>query len=396
MTALLFLLALSRVEGQAKEEVVDVPGEPLKIPLVHVPVDGSALRPYALAKFETTWKDFALFYREDSQEKRIIDGITRPSVGKSYFGQVQTPEHLLEEKKPAINMTWHIAMAYCDFLTAKTGRKFRLPTQAEWTRAARAGDTRDAPGDLKATAHFGAESTRPPGSLKANAWGLHDLLGNAWELTLEQRDFGALKAVYMGGAWNSPVAELAYETRQTVKAEWFAADPNRPRSVWWLTSDFCQGFRVAAVDGPEAFTASKAYAPKVGAKVLKHAEKVVPLSKEERAKVESKGPELFRAATVEVVNGGERVIEELELQVYFLTPKGEPHYLEREGLNKPNRPNYTWAHPVMISSAHAAARKPLAPGESRVFEIDVPETTDHPQYVDAGKMGARVTWVRLK
>lgn len=390
------MIALLLLALQAKEEVVDVPGEPLKIPLIHVPAEGSALRPYALAKFETTWKDFALFYREDSQEKRIIDGITRPSVGKSYFGQVQTPEHLLEEKKPAINMTWHIAMAYCDWLTAKTGRKFRLPTQAEWERAARAGDGGDAPKDLKATARHGSETTLPPGSLKANAWGLHDLFGNVWELGLEQRDFGALKAVYMGGAWNSPAAELAYERRQPVKAEWFAADPNRPRSVWWLTSEFCQGFRVAAIDGPAELAASKAYAAKIGVKVLKHAEKVVPLAKEEREKVESKGPELFRTATVEVVNGGDRVVDELELQVYFMTPKGEPHFLEKEGLNKPNRPNYTWAHPVMASSAHAVARKPLAPGESRVFEIDVPETTDHPGYVDAEKLGAGVTWVRLK
>lgn len=390
------VLLFTLLQAAPKEEVVDVPGEPLKIPLVHVPVEGSELRPYALAKFETTWKDFALFYREDSQEKRIIDGITRPSMGKAFFGQVQTPAHLLEEKKPAINMTWHSAMAYCDFLTANTGRKFRLPTQAEWERAARAGDAGAAPRELKATSHFGAESTLPPGKLKANAWGLHDMLGNVWEVALEQRHFGALKAVYLGGAWTSTEADLAYATRQPVKAEWFAADPNRPRSVWWLTSEFCQGFRVAAVDGPDALAASRAYAPKIGVKALKHAEKVVPLSKEEREKVESKGPELFRALTLEVVNRGDRVVEELELLAYFLTPKGEPHLLEREGLNKPNRPNFTWAHPVLASSAHAAARAPLGPGESRVFEIDVPDTTDDPRYVDPQALGARVTWVRLK
>ena len=225
-----------------------------------------------------------------------------------------------------------------------------------------------------------------PGESKANAWGLHDMIGNVWELVLEPQVPGALQAVYRGGAWNSPAAELAFELRQPVRPDWFDADPNRPRSIWWLTSEFCQGMRIACVSDAAGLEASKAYAPKIALKILKDVAKRVAL----------KGDgELYRTLTIEVRNGGDGMIEELELQAYFLNPKGEPHLLEIEGLNKPARPNFTWAHPVMAGSVHAVAAKPLGPGESRTFDIDVPETTDEPN-VNPNAFGARVTWVRLK
>lgn len=388
MTFLMVIL----LQAAPREEVVEVPGEKLKLALVHVPVEGTSIRPFAIAKHETTWKEFLAFYRGDS-EKRIIDGITRPSLGMAFFGQVQCPDYLLEDKKPAINLTWHAAMAYADFLTAKTGRKFRLPTDAEWEHAARAGE-KGATGDGWHLANSG-NRTHVPGESKANAWGLHDALGNVWEVVLEPRAPGELKAVYRGGAWNSPAAELAYGLRQPVRVEWFGADPNRPRSVWWLTSEFCQGMRVACVSDVAGWAASTAYAPKVAVRILKDAEKRVALSKEDREKVLSKGDEIFRTLTIEVRNGGDAVIEELELQAFFLDPKGEPHLLEKEGSNKPARPNFTWAHPVMAGSLHAAAAKPLGPGESRTFEIDVPETFDEPN-VNPKAFGARVTWVRLR
>ncbi|HEX7898339.1 MAG TPA: formylglycine-generating enzyme family protein [Planctomycetota bacterium] len=378
------------------EEVVDVPGEKLKIPLVRVPVEGTSIRPYAIAKYETTWKDFNQFYQEDSLEKRIVDGITRPSTGKSYFGQVQTPDVLLEEKRPAINMTWHIGMAYCDYLTAKTGQKFRLPTDAEWEHAARAGEKGAGPAKLDEAAwHQGnsGERTALPGKSKPNAWGLHDMLGNVWELVLEPAEPGRYLPVYRGGAWNVPAAETSYALRKTLPPSWFDADPNRPRSVWWLTNDFSQGFRVARVGDAEAVKASTAYAPKVEVKIAGNAPRKVVHPKAEGEKKPRE--DVYRAATVEVRNGGDRAIEELELWVYFLTPKGEPHLLEKEGGNKPNRPNYSWAHLVMAGGAHAATAKALGPGETRTLDVDVPETYDDPAFVNPRALGAQVRWIRF-
>ena len=129
-------------------------------------------------------------------------------------------------------------------------------------------------------------------------------------------------------------------------------------------------------------------------KVLKDAPRKVVHPKaegEKRAREDS-----YRAATVDVRNAGDRTIEELELWVYFLNAKGEPHFLEKEGSNKPARPNYTWAHPVMAGGAHPATSKPLAPGESRTLDVDVPETFDDPAWVNPRALGAQVRWVRLK
>ncbi|HYE98707.1 MAG TPA: formylglycine-generating enzyme family protein [Planctomycetota bacterium] len=376
---------------QPREETVKVRQAGFSVPLVHVPVDGTPLRPYALGKHEVTWGEFNVFYAE-GETKRVVDGLTRPSVGKSYFGQVQCPEELLEEKRPAINLRWHAGMAYCDWLTALTGRKFRLPTEAEWEHAAKSG------ADVDAQAWHAGNSggtTHRPGTSKPNALGIHDLLGNVWEMCLESMAPPAYAPVYRGGAWNTPRERLSPSLRTRVTGAWYAADPQSTRSVWWLTSDFSQGMRVAAVGGPAEAAASRAYASRVPVRVTGHRPNVVPQPPEDRAVVTSKTPDAWRRVTGEVRNDGDRTIEELELQVYFLTPKGEPHTSEREGIDKPARPNYTWVHPVLVTGPEGPSKKPLAPGEARTFEVDVPETTDLDVYVDATKLGARVTWVRL-
>jgi hypothetical protein len=374
---------------QAREEVVAVPKTDVKVAVVHVPVEGTALRSYALGKHETTWEQFLVFYRGESTEKRVIDGITRPSIGMVYFGQVQTPEALLKPGVPAINLRWHAAMAYCDWLTATTGRKFRLPTESEWEHAAKAGG-----GDAWHAGNSG-ERTHAPSESKPNALGIHDLLGNVWEACLEPLDGAGCAPVYRGGAWNSPKDRVAPGLRSRVPAEWFSADPNRPRSVWWLTSDFSQGCRPALVGDEAAVKASADYAPKLVLTLKGAVEKQIPLSKEDREKVESPGSDFFMTVSGEVVNGGDRAVEELELLVYLLDAKGGPHFLEKEGANKPNRPNYTWTYPVLANSAHEAPRRPLVPGGTRAFSVDVPYSWDAPQYIQQGKFGARVTWVRF-
>lgn len=388
-TLLTLVLAL-----QPREEAVEVPKAGFSVKIVHVPVDGTPLRPYALGKHEVAWAEYNAFYVEDSLQHRIIDGLTRPSIGRSYFGQVQCPEAMMEPRKPAIGLRWHNAMAYCDWLTALSGRKFRLPTEAEWEHAARGGG---ATADLDARAwHAGnsAEITHAPGTSKADAWGLHDLLGNVWEICLESMAPPAHAPVYRGGAWSTPKAELSPGLRTRVPAEWFGADPNKPRSVWWLTSGFSQGMRPACVGDAEALKGSALLAGSVAVRLLKHAEKNVPLAEEDREKVISSVPEFYMTVQGEVENRTDRTLEELELQVYFLEPDGRPHFLEKEGAAQPSRPNYSWAYPVLVSGPEGASKKPLAPGEKRSFSVDLPMTFDPPQHVQADALGARVTWVR--
>lgn len=93
-------------------------------------------------------------------------------------------------RRPVINASWGDVQDYVAWLGRKTGEKYRLPTEAEWEYAARAGTTTarhwgEDVGNDKANCHgcsdLDGERTTPVGSFPANAFGLHDMLGNVWE-----------------------------------------------------------------------------------------------------------------------------------------------------------------------------------------------------------------------
>ena len=381
----LTLAALLLAQGAPKEEVVKIATTPLSFAVVHLPGEG-AIPPLAVGKHEVTWAEFDAFFESAEQQK--VDGLTRPTKAKTFFGQVGCPDYFLEAKKPVINLRWHSAMAYCDWLTAKTGRKFRLPTEKEWERFARAGEAGKAPADLKGEwlKENSEERSHVGGEGKPNAWGLHDTMGNVLEYCLEPMDGVSWGPVLRGAAWNTPAAEVDFKARHRVPQAWFEEDPNRPRSTWWLTSVYHQGIRVVSPGGPEALAASKAYAPKVAVTVKGGEEKVVR---------NDKAADSYASVSFEVKNDGTGVIEELEVMVQYLTPKGAPHPVDIQGADKPGRATYGWAYPVIVSSAHAPAAAPLAPGESRAFKVDFPWAFD-PEELVAQKWEAKVTWVRLK
>jgi len=87
-------------------------------------------------------------------------------------------------RRPVINVSWHDAKEYVAWLAHKTGKSYRLLSEAEWEYAARAGSTtRYAFGDTisKTQAQFSADRTVDVGSFPANGFGLHDTHGNVWE-----------------------------------------------------------------------------------------------------------------------------------------------------------------------------------------------------------------------
>ena len=257
-------------EGEAKRRDDEGPRHAVKI------------EPFWMGKFEVTWDEFDLFaYSLDIKKKerekadlskqseleKHADAVTRST--KPYadmtFGYGR-------DGQPAICMTHHAAMEYCRWLSAKTGKIYRLPTEAEWEYACRAGTTTayfwgdDAgPLDEYAWDVNNAEKPMPVGKKKPNPWGLYDIHGNVAEWCIDHYKSDAYKIfaatnpavqpvvlpdakeypyVVRGGSWDDDAEKLRSAARQPSDLEWSVQDPQRPQSIWWHTDARFVGFRV--------------------------------------------------------------------------------------------------------------------------------------------------------
>jgi formylglycine-generating enzyme required for sulfatase activity len=215
--------------------------------------------PLWISKTEITWDLFDPFvFRLDEDAPPEADAITRPS--KPYIPMDRGFGH---SGYAAISMSHHSAEQYCKWLSAHTGRTFRLPTEAEWEYACRAGSETsysfgDDPKVLKKHAWYddNADYTaHPVGTKQPNAWGLHDMHGNAAEW-VTGRDG---KPVTKGGSYRDFAEDLEVTDRQAETPAWNASDPQVPKSIWWLADAGFVGFRVVCVpenDGDDAREAS--------------------------------------------------------------------------------------------------------------------------------------------
>jgi len=138
------------------------------------------------------------------------------------------------DEQPAVRVSWHDAVAYAQWLSQKTGKRFRLPTEAEWEYAARAGTQTayywgNGIGGGRANcsdcgSRWDGEQTAPVGSFKPNAFGLFDMLGNVWEWTCsaykksydgseERCSDSASRYSLRGGSWSGEPWRVRAATR---------------------------------------------------------------------------------------------------------------------------------------------------------------------------------------
>ena len=236
------------------------------------PAHAVKIAPFWMAKTEITWDQYDPFAfaqagpRTAGQVPSGADAMTRPSppYGDESFG-------FGKGHQPAINIQWHAAMEYCRWLSLKTGKVYRLATEAEWEYAARAGSTTaysfgNDPSKLDQHGWFkgnSGERPHPVGRKTANAWGLFDMHGNVAEWVVDHYDpkyYAQVPAgtqgpallptdrrypyVVRGGSWDDPAARLRSAARRGSTEEFNRRDPQSPQSIWWHTDAMFVGFRI--------------------------------------------------------------------------------------------------------------------------------------------------------
>jgi formylglycine-generating enzyme required for sulfatase activity len=235
------------------------------------------ISPFWMGQHEITWNEYELFMYPD-EERRARSGMPTDEEGDKLADAVTHPSRPYVEMSfgmgkdgfPAISMTQHAANKYCQWLSAKTGQFYRLPTEAEWEYACRAGTTTryffgdddsklDDYGWYEMNSDFKYQKV---GKKKPNPWGLYDMTGNVVEWVLDQYDpewYKAQTGVIIdpwnkatkpyphsvrGGSWDDEASSLRSAARRGSDRAWKMQDPQLPKSVWYFSDAQFVGFRV--------------------------------------------------------------------------------------------------------------------------------------------------------
>jgi len=240
-----------------------------------------SLEPFWIGKYEVTWAEYkkfmglyAVFKDFQSKNQRrvtdsnLADAVTAPT---ELYDPSFTFEFGEDPKLPAVTMTQYAAKQYTKWLSAITGHQYRLPSEAEWECACRAGATTayhfgNDPSQLDEYGWYYDNANEMPhqvGLKKPNPWGLHDMHGNVWEWVLDEyseqgyqrlsgRHLKGAEAVawptilfprvVRGGSWDDDSSACRSAAKlPSHDLDWKSEDPNLPLSPWWFTSDPSRG-----------------------------------------------------------------------------------------------------------------------------------------------------------
>ena len=258
------------------------------------PVREVTVSPFFMAETEITWDTYWAFFGQTSSEGRTLPEVIYANNAKMDVDAISgpTPPFGAPDQgwgggsRPAITMTHYAAEVFCMWLSLKTGKKYRLPTEAEWEYAARGGT--DAPyyfegepsdysdegfirkfisaktdiiSDNVIYAKNSNNKTQEPDKVKANPFGLKNMLGNVMEYTADRYAPDAYSKtsasvtnpintegeewVIRGGFYSSDASDLRCAARaHTDNEAWLKTDPQQPKSIWWYSDIKGIGFRV--------------------------------------------------------------------------------------------------------------------------------------------------------
>ncbi len=258
--------------------------------------DEGPLRKVTLSKFwiastEVTWDEYMAFFRATGSQGRTEGQVVTKKNVDAISGA--TPPWGAPDQgwgkgsRPAITMSWHAAYVYCQWLSKVTGKKYRLPTEAEWEYACRAGtetpyyfigNPKDFTSSGLLKKIFGTDTaviasrvvykvnsysmTKEPQSVKANPFGLKNMSGNVAEFCLDFYSPDTYKTystevvnpagpasgqehVIRGGSFKSDARDVRSASRDFTKTKaWLVTDPQMPKSIWWYSDCIDVGFRV--------------------------------------------------------------------------------------------------------------------------------------------------------
>lgn len=244
--------------GEAlKAYTEEIPKAAFKISMVPIPGDpAKKIDPIWMSTTELTWDAFDVYvYRLDEEGggealAKGTQGATRPT--KPYL----PPDRGLGHSGFAtISISYRNAETFCTWLSEKTGKHYRLPTEDEWEYAALAGATgdfsfgsEDAAGESAWFLDTSDSRPHPVGRKEPNAWGLFDMHGNVAEWVKGRDGERCTK----GGSYQDPIEDLKVSARKPFDPAWNAGDPNIPKSKWWLTEGGFVGFRVVCEPASDA------------------------------------------------------------------------------------------------------------------------------------------------
>jgi len=253
------------------------PGHPVK------------LSRFFIAKVEVSWDEYLEFFkatssqgRKETVENENVDAISGPTPPWGAPDQGWG-----KGSRPAITMSWKAATVYCKWLSKMTGKKYRLPTEAEWEYADRGGTKtpyffEGSPKDFTSEGFFrkifgrdtaviqsfviykenSNSQTQEPTMVKVNPFGLKNMSGNVYEFCSDFYSPTAYLAykkgvvnpkgpkkgqehVIRGGSFKSDAKDVRSAARDFTKTKaWLVTDPQMPKSVWWYSDCVDIGFRV--------------------------------------------------------------------------------------------------------------------------------------------------------